>query len=100
MARCQRADEELKVLSTKSEPTMLTKALEIAWQVTPPPGFLGVMACLQKDPLLEEAHEAPLDPLQVAAVIEPTMATMSTRHIVKDEATGVTYLATMTTSVG
>ena len=28
MAQCQRADEELKVLGTKSEPTLPTKALE------------------------------------------------------------------------
>ena len=58
------------------------------------------MACLWKDPLLEKACEVPLDPLQIAAVVEPTMATMSASCIVKDEATGVTYMDTMTTSVG
>ena len=58
------------------------------------------MACLQKDPSPEKAHEVPLDPLQMAAVVEPTVVTMSTRCIVKDEATGVTYMDTMTTSVG
>ena len=31
MAQCQRADEELKVQSTKSEPTSPMKVLEIAW---------------------------------------------------------------------
>ena len=76
------------------------KVLEIALQVTPSPGFLGVMACLWQDPSLEEAHEAPPDPLQVATVIEPTMAIMSASWIVKDEATGMTYMDTMTTSVG
>ena len=100
MAQCHRADEELKVLSTKSEPTLPMKVLEIALQVSPPPGFLEVMTCLWKHPSPEEAHEAPLDPLQIAAVIEPTMATMSTSQIVKDEVTGVTYMDTMTTSVG
>ena len=76
------------------------KALEIAQQVTPPPGFLGVMACLQKDPLPEKAHEAPPNPLQIAAVMEPTVVTMSAGCIVKDEATGVTYMDTVTTSIG
>ena len=71
MAQHQRADEELKVQSTKSDPTLPMKVLDIAQQVMPPPGFLGVMACLWKDPSLEKTHEAPLDPLQIAAVIEP-----------------------------
>ena len=100
LAQCQRADEELKVQSTKSEPTLPMQALEIAWQVTPPPGFLGVMACLWKNPSLEKAHGAPPDPLQIAAVIEPTVATMSASQIVKDEATGVTYMDTITTFLG
>ena len=76
------------------------KVLEIAWWVTPPPGFLGVTACLQKNPSLEKAHEVPLDPLWIAAVMEPTMATMSASCNVKDKAMGVTYMDTMTTSVG
>ena len=58
------------------------------------------MACLWKDPLLEKAHEVSPDPLQIEAVMEPTVATMSASCIVKDEATGVTYMDTMTTSVG
>ena len=58
------------------------------------------MAWLWKDPLPEKVHEAPPDPLQIAALIEPTVATMNTRQIVKDKATGVTYMDTMTTSVG
>ena len=100
MVQCQWADEELKVQSTESEPTSPMKVLEIAWQVTLPPDFLGVMACLRKDPSPEEAHEVPPDSLRIAAVVEPTMATMSASCIVKDEAMGVTYMDTMTTSVG
>ena len=52
------------------------------------------------DRLPVDAHEAPPDPLQVAAVVEPTVATMSTSCIVKDEATGMTYMDITTTSVG
>ena len=76
------------------------KVLEIAWQVTLPPGFLGVTACLQRDPLLEKAHEVPPDPIRIASVMKPNMATMSASCIIKDEAMGVTYMDTMTTSVG
>ena len=68
--------------------------------MTPPPVFLAVTACLQKDPLPGKAHEAPPNPLQITAVMESTMATMSTSCIVKDKATGVTYMDTVTTSVG
>ena len=100
MARCQRADEQLKTQCTKSEPTLPTRMLEIAQQVTPPPGFQGVAACLQRNLSLVEAHEAPLGPLQMAVVVEPTMATMSTSHIMKDKTTGITYMDTMTTSIG
>ena len=100
MAWCQRAEEELKVLSTKSEPTSPMKEQEIAQWVTPTPCFLGVTACLQKDPLPEKACEVPPDPLWIAAVMEPTMATRGASCIVKDEATGVTYMDTVTTSMG
>ena len=74
--------------------------LETTWQVTPPPGFWGVTACLQRDPSLVDAHEAHPDPLQLATVAEPTVATMSASCIVKDDATGITYMDTVTTSVG
>ena len=45
-------------------------------------------------------HKVPQDPLRMAAVLEPTMATMSASCIVKDEVMGVTYMDTVTTSVG
>ena len=42
----------------------------------------------------------PSDPLMVGVMLAPGVATMSTSHIVKDEVTGVTYMDTVTTSVG
>ena len=81
----------------RSEPTGMLETLQ---QVMPPLGFLGVMTCLWGDPSPVDAPEAPPDPLQLAAVMEPTVVTMSTSCIVKDEANGVTYMDTMTTSVG
>ena len=55
---------------------------------------------MQKDPSPEKACEVPPDPLHIAAVMEPTIVTMSASCIVKDEATEVTNMDTVTTSVG
>ena len=98
MAQYQRAEEQIE--NTRSEPTSPTGMLESLWQVTPPPGFWGVMICLQRDLAPVDAHEAPPDPLQLAVVMEPTVVTMSTSCIMKDEATGMTYMNTMATSMG
>ena len=65
-----------------------------------PPDFMGVTACLQRDPLLEKVYEVPQDPLRITAVLGPTMAMMSASCIVKDEVMGMTYMDTVTTSVG
>ena len=85
---------------TKSEPTLPTGPLETAQQVTPPLDFQEVMTCLWKDPLPAAAHEALLEPLWLEAVMEPTVAMMCASHIMKDEAMGVTYMDTITTSMG
>ena len=63
-----------------------------------PPGFARVTRCLQRD----LPPEGVLDPdmLQMSVLSGPTVVTMSTSHIVKDEVMGVTYMDTMTTSVG
>ena len=53
-----------------------------------------------KEPITREGPWCTPDPLQIAAVMEPTVAMMSTSCIVKDEATGVTYMDTITTSMG
>ena len=101
IVQCQWADETLKAQNINLEPTSPTRVLDVAWHVTPPPGFQGVMACLQRSPSSEKACDIPPDPLQIAAVMEPTMvAMMSTSCIVKDKATGVTYMDTIATSMG
>ena len=58
------------------------------------------MACLWRDTSLVAAHKAPLEPLQLEAEMEPTVAMMCTSHIIKDEVIGMTYMDTFTTSVG
>ena len=82
------------------EPPSPTKESEIVWQMMPPPGFIGVAACLHRDQLPEVVCEMPPNPLRMAVLSGPAVATMSTSCIVKDEVMGVTYMDTVTTSVG
>ena len=56
--------------------------------------------CLRRDQLPEEICKVPPNPLRMAVVSGPAVVTMSSSHIVKDEVMGVTYMDTMTTSVG
>ena len=44
--------------------------------------------------------EPPMETIQPEVMVKPSMATMCTTHIVQDETTGVTYMDTVTTSMG
>ena len=46
------------------------------------------MACLQRDPLPATTFEVPLEPMQLEAMVKPTVAMMCTSCIVQDEAMG------------
>ena len=74
------------------------KELGVAQWVMLPPGFARVTMCLQRDQLPEGISNLKL--LRMAVLSGPAIATMSASHIVKDEVTGVTYMDTVTTSVG
>ena len=50
--------------------------------------------------LEEEVPKMPPIPVVVGMMAAPGMATMSTSQVVWDEATGATYLYTVTTSIG
>ena len=65
--------------------------------VAPPLGFKKVTACLQEDPSPAIALQVPLEFMQPEAVIEPAIATMCASRVVQDEASGVTYMDTVTT---
>ena len=91
--------DELRVLATQLELPLPTKESEVVWWVMPPPGFVRVTACLQRDQSLEGDSKVPPDPLRMAVLSGPAMATMNTSCIVKDEVMGVTYMDTMTTLV-
>ena len=60
--------------------------------------FSGVTACLQRDQPPEGVSYP--DTLRMAVLTGPTVAIVSASHILKDEVMGVTYMDTMTTSVG
>ena len=77
-----------------------TQELEVIWQATLTPGFLGVMACLRRSQLLEEVLEVSLDPLAVGVMSAPGVVTMCTSCIIRDKVTGATYLDMVTTSIG
>ena len=48
----------------------------------------------------EQVYKVSQEPLRIVAVLVPTMTTISASCIIKDKATGVTYMDTVTTSVG
>ena len=58
------------------------------------------MACLQMPELVEVDLELPMDTMPISLVTTPGISSMSASCIIKDEATGVTYLDTITTSIG
>ena len=68
--------------------------------VAPPPGFREVATCLMRDPPSQTPIEALLETRPPNAMAGPVVATPSATWLVQDEATGVTYVDTVTTSVG
>ena len=49
---------------------------------------------------MEIDQEAPVGMLSIGLVMTPGISSVSSSHIVKDDATGLTYVDTVTTSVG
>ena len=50
--------------------------------------------------LIEVDLEAPMGTMPIGLVVTPGISSVSTSHIIKDEVTGVTYVDTITTSIG
>ena len=69
-------------------------------KVAPPLGFKGVAACLLRESPLPALVEATPEIRQPHMLMEPTVMMMYTTRIVQVEATGVTYMDTVTASVG
>ena len=77
-----------------------TQVSQTSARITPPPGFKGVTACLQRDSSSLVPAKTPLGIRQPDMVMEPTVAMMYATCIIQDEATGVTYMDMVTASVG
>ena len=58
------------------------------------------MACLKMPELVEIDQEVPMGALLIGLVTTPGMSSVSSSHIVTDDATGLMYVDTVTTSVG
>ena len=58
------------------------------------------MACLQMPELVEVDLEAPMGTMPIGLVATPGISSMSTSCIVRNEVIGITYMDTVTTSVG
>ena len=81
------------------EPTSPLWELEVAHQWAPTTGFLEVTACL-KSQSPEEVPKTPPVPLKMGMMMTLGVMTMTASCVICDEATGATYLDTVTTSVG
>ena len=84
--------------STPPKPSSPVQALALIWPPTLLHGFAGVTACLQTPELVEVALELPLGTMPIGVVVAPGISTVSTSCIMRDEATGITYMDTVTTS--
>ena len=85
---------------TPPKPSSLVQALALMQLSTLPHCFVGVTACLWTAELVEVALELPLGTMPFGVVAAPRISTLSTSCIVRDKATGMTYMDTVTTSIG
>ena len=63
-------------------------------------GFSGVAACLCPLELVKVDLEVPIGVIPIGLLATLGISSMSSSSIVKDEITGITYMDTVTTSVG
>ena len=75
------------------------QGLEIAHQWKPTPGFVDITTCLRSQSS-KEVPETPPIPVVMGMMAALGVVTMSNSGVAQDEATGATYLDTVTTSVG
>ena len=97
-APCQRVEEWLQVGLIKSA-SPSSEPLEVLCMVALPLGFERVTTCLWGDLLPAATIEVPSDLLWPEAAVEPAVATMCASCVIQDEASGVTYVEMVTTSV-
>ena len=90
-------NQPMKKVSAKTPSP--AQGLEVAHQWKPTPSFMDITTCLRSQSS-EEVPETPPVPVVMGMMAAPGVATMSTIWVVWDEATGPSYLDTVTTSLG
>ena len=85
---------------TPPQPSPPTQALVLMQPPTPPHSFFGVMACLHTPELVEVDLKVQVGTMPIRLVATPGISSVSSSCIVRDEITGITYVDTITTSVG
>ena len=85
---------------TPPQPSLSTQVLALMQPPTPPCGFSGIMACLHTPELVEVDLKAPVGAMPIRLVATPGTSSVSSSHIVKDAIMGITYMDTVTTSIG
>ena len=76
------------------------RALALRWPPTLPQGFARVMACLKTPEVMEVGQEMPVGTMSIGLVMTPSISSVSSSHVVKDDTMGLVYMDTMTTSIG
>ena len=85
---------------TPPQPSLSSQALVLMWLPTPLHGFSGVMTCLHTPELVEVDLKASEGIMPIGLLATPGISSESSSHIVKDEIMGITYVDTVTTSIG
>ena len=85
---------------TPPQSSLSTQALAFMQPPTPPCGFSGVTACLHTPELIEVDLKVPVGAMPIRLVATPGILSVSSSHIVKDKIMGITYMDTITTSIG
>ena len=88
------------ITPTPPQPYLPTQALVLVWLPTPLCGFSGVTACLHTPELIEVDLEVPVGAMPIGLVATPGISSVISSCTVKDEIRGITYMDTITTSIG
>ena len=79
---------------------LLAKALVLVRPPTPPHSFAGVTACLRTPELVEVDQDTPASVVMMGVVSDPSMSSVCSSRVVRDDEKGLVYLDTVTTSIG
>ena len=85
---------------TSPQPSLPTQALVLMQPLTLPCGFSEVTACLHTPDLVEVDLKLPVGIVPIGLLATPGITSVSSSHIIQDEIMGMTYMDTITTSIG